>query len=259
MAVSRTTEPHRPSLRLHNAAESLYIAVVAQRTTISVIADLAEEQWGLFTRRQAEATGMAWSTLARLATAGSAERMAHGVYRLRGAPPVDHVDLRAAWLQLAPDVPVWERTAEQGVVSHRSAAALLGLGHLPADVHEFVLPSRRQSRRPDVRLRRATVDGRSVVDREGLLVTGPARTAADLLAEREDPGAVAQVVADALRGGQDQPRAIAEAIGGYALRFGLRRDDGVGMLAWLLDLTGDPAREGWLREAATGAATGEGA
>jgi predicted transcriptional regulator of viral defense system len=232
---------------------------MAQRTTTSVLAELAEEQWGLFTRRQADASGLAWSTLARLARGGSAERVAHGVYRLRGAPPVDHLELRAAWLQLAPDVPVWERTPMQGVVSHRSAAALLGLGHLPADVHEFVLPSRRQSRRPDVRLHRATVSGPAVADREGLLVTGPARTAADLLAEREDPGAVAQVVADALRGGEDRPHAFAEAIGGYAQRFGLRRDDGVGMLAWLLERSDEPARDDWLREAAAAAATGEGA
>src|SRR5262245_51657134 len=98
---------------------------------------------------------MAWSTLARLAfDAAAVERLAHGVYRLRGAPPVDHVELRVAWLQLAPGVPAWERTPDTGVVSHRSAASLYGLGHLPADVHEFTLPTRRQSRRPDVRLHR---------------------------------------------------------------------------------------------------------
>ncbi len=232
---------------------------MAQRTTVGVLADLAEDQWGLFTRRQAEATGMAWSTLARLAAAGTAERVAHGVYRLRGSPPVDHLELRAAWLQLAPDVPVWERTSAQGVVSHRSAAALLGLGHLPADAHEFTLPTRRQSRRPDLRLHRGVVDRTWVVDRQGILVTRPARIAGDLLAEREDPGAVAQVVADALRTGQDQPRLFAEAIAGCALRFGLRRDDGVGMLGWLLEQTGDPARETWLHDAAASLASGEGA
>jgi hypothetical protein len=49
-------------------------------------------------------------------------------------------------------VPAWERAPDQGVVSHRSAAALYGLGHLPADRHEFTLPTRRQTRRADVRL-----------------------------------------------------------------------------------------------------------
>lgn len=81
---------------------------------------------------------MAWSTLARLAAdAAAIERVAHGVYRLRGAPPADHLNLRAAWLQLAPGVPAWQRTSDTGVVSHRSAASMYGLGHLPADIHEF--------------------------------------------------------------------------------------------------------------------------
>src|SRR5688572_26990557 len=105
-------------------------------STIVSLAQLAEDQWGLFTRRQAEATGMAWTTLTRLVQAGGAERIAHGVYRLRGTAADDHVDVHAAWLQLAPGLPAWERTPSQGVVSHRSAAAIYGFGHLPADIHQ---------------------------------------------------------------------------------------------------------------------------
>jgi hypothetical protein len=71
------------------------------------------------TDRQVPASVRCW-----LAKAGILDRVAHGVYRLAGAPPPDYPDLRAAWLQLAPQVPAWERTPEQGVVSHRSAAAL---------------------------------------------------------------------------------------------------------------------------------------
>src|SRR5437879_7218061 len=122
--------------------------------TLDALANLAEEQWGLFTRREAESTGMAWSTLSRLAAGGGVERVAHGVYRMRGGPPVDHLALRAAWLQLAPDTPAWERDPADGVVSHRSAAAVYGHGHLPADVHQFTLPRRRQTRRTDVEVRR---------------------------------------------------------------------------------------------------------
>lgn len=52
---------------------------------------------------------------------------------------------------------------ESGVVSHRSAAALYRLGDLPADVHEFTLPARRQTRRVDVRPHRARLGSRSRV------------------------------------------------------------------------------------------------
>jgi predicted transcriptional regulator of viral defense system len=218
-------------------------------TTIEALAEVTEDQWGLFTRRQAESTGMAWTTLARLVDDNAAERIAHGVYRLRGTPAPDHLALRAAWLQLAPDTPVWSRTADQGVVSHRSAASLYGLGHLPADDHHFILPTRRQSRRPDVHLHRADLAGGDVTNLAGLLVTRPARIAADLLADREDAEAVAQVLADAFRAVHDQPGAVARAIAPHATRLGLPRGDGLALLDRLLDLTGDRDREAWLDEA----------
>lgn len=227
---------------------------MARSKHLETLADVAEDQWGLFTRRQAEATGMAWSTLMRLATNNAAERVAHGVYRMRGTPPVDHLALRAAWLQLAPDTPVWERTTDQGVVSHRSAAALFGLGHLPADIHHFILPGRRQSRRPDVSLHRARLDPHEWVTHEGLLVTTPARIAADLLAEREDLEAVAHVVTDALRASLDQPDRTSAALAPYAAQLNLPPGDGLALLEWLLNLTLAPERRAWLAQARRGLA-----
>jgi Transcriptional regulator, AbiEi antitoxin len=220
-------------------------------STLETLADLAEDQWGLFTRRQAEAAGLAWTTISRLARTGGAERVAHGVYRLRGGPPVEQLDLRAAWLQLAPEVPAWERGPETGLVSHRSAAALYGIGHLPADVHEFTLSKRRQSRRPDVRLHRGETD-EGWIRLRGLPVTRPSRIAADMLAEHEDPQAVGQVIADALRNVYDYPSTVAESIAPYAARFGLRRSDGLALLGWLLELSGDPEQAAWLTEATSG-------
>lgn len=236
-------------MMLQFVALTLYNAVVPRSEYLEAVADLAEDQWGLFTRRQAEATGMAWTTLSRLASHGVAERVAHGVYRLRGTPPVDQLALRAAWLQLAPDTPVWERQMDQGVVSHRSAAALLGLGHLPADVHHFILPIRRQSRRADVALHRAHLDRTDWMVHEGLLVTTPARTAADLLVEREDLDAIAHFVTDALRAGLDQPGRVGAAIATYAGRLNLTPGDGPALLEWLLNLTRAPERNRWLKQA----------
>lgn len=215
---------------------------------VAVLA-LAEEQWGLVTRQQVEATGAAWSTLSRKVRGGALERVAHGVYRVRGSGAPDHLELRAAWLQLSPATPAWERSPEQGLVSHRSAAALYGVGHIPADTHEFTLPRRRQSRRPDVRLHRGTVPDESWIRLRGLPVTRPHRMAADLLAEREDPGAVGHLVADSLRAVYDYPSTVAQAIAPHALAHGLRRGDGMALLRWLLDLSGDPERAVWMTEA----------
>lgn len=214
------------------------------------LAQVAEEQWGLVTRRQAEKAGVSAATLQRLSAEGSVlERVAHGVYHLSGAPLPDHVPLRAAWLQLAPDTLAWQRKPDQGVVSHRSAAALYGLGHLPADTHEFTLPQRRQVRRGDVRVhRRKLADGEWMI-LGGLPVTRPSRIASDLLAEREDPEAVGQVVADALRGVNDYAGTFVETLAPHAAQLGLRRGDGVAVLRWLLDLVGDPETPRWMEEA----------
>jgi hypothetical protein len=224
---------------------------VARPSTLSRLGRIAEEQWGLVTRHQAvKAAGIAPATFARLASDGSIlERVTHGVYHLTGAPLPDHLDLRAAWLQLAPQIPAWARRPDQGVVSHRSAAALYGIGHLSADRHDFTLPERRQSRRADVRLHRRPLEDRDWVDLRGLPVTRPSRIASDLLYDREDPEAVAHLIADAIRFVYDYPGMFADALASHAARFGLRQRDGLGLLHWLLDLVGDPETSRWLGEA----------
>ena len=216
------------------------------RSSLARIVPIAEDQWGLITSRQISRAGVDPDAVHRLVEALLMERVAHGVYRIAGAPAPDHMELRAAWMQLAPDTPIWQRTAEQGVVSHRSAAAVYGLGHLPADRHEFTLPARRQSRRADVRFHRRRIARGEYVTSHGLLVTRPSRTASDLLDDREDPGAVAQVIADAIRGIFDYPGAFADSLDPQAVRFGFRRGDGMALLGWLLELTGDPGQKEWL-------------
>lgn len=218
--------------------------------TYGRLANIAADQWGLITRRQGEAAGVSAATLQRLAgTGGGLERLAHGVYRLAGAPLPDHAELRAAWLQLAPEIPAWQRTPEQGVVSHRSAARLYGLGDLPADRHEFTLPVRRQSRRADVRLHHRALSPGQWIRLQGLPVTRPSRIASDLLWDREDPAAVAQITADAIREVFDYAGTFADELGPHAAHFGLRRGDGLAVLRWLLDLVGDPQTAMYMEQA----------
>jgi len=223
---------------------------VQRYSTLTRLAEIAQDQWGLVTRRQAEAAGVSRATIARLSAEGSVlERVAFGVYHLSGAPIPDHLGLRAAWLQLAPDIPAWERTPEQGVVSHRSAAALYGLGHLPAHRHEFTIPTRRQTRRSDVRLHERRLRSDEWIALSGLYVTRPSRIASDLLSDREDPEAVAHIISDAIRGVYDYPGIFVDALAPHAAHFGLRRGDGVALLRWLVDLVGDPDIPRWMEEA----------
>jgi hypothetical protein len=226
-----------------------YIAVV-KSSTLATLGDIAAEQWGLLTRRQAELAGVSSTTLERLTAPGSSlDRVAFGVYRLTGAPVPEHMELRAAWLQLAPDILAWQRTGNQGVVSHRSAATVYGLGHLATEVYEFTVPARRQTRRPDVKLHLRPLGDHEWITLGGLPVTRPSRIAADLLREHEDPEAIAQIVAEATRRNSDYPGTFAEALAPYAARFGMRRGDGLAVLAWFLDMVKAPEADVWMNEA----------
>jgi hypothetical protein len=86
---------------------------------------------------------------------GPLERVAHGVYRMRGAPALPFFGSSRRVAAAGPTIPVWQRTAAQGVVSHRSAAALLRFGDLPAEASTMVLLSDRVEgvRRPGHRVR----------------------------------------------------------------------------------------------------------
>jgi hypothetical protein len=224
--------------------------VMARTSSLQRIASIAEDQWGLITRRQAQKAGIPATTLERLTADGSVlERVAQGVYRFTGAPPPDHLHLRAAWLQLAPEVPAWERTIRDGAVSHRSAAALYRIGDLPADKHDFTLPERRQSRRPDVRLHIRKLQPSEWIELRGIPVTKPSRIASDLLHDREDPEAVARIVVEAVREVYDYPGTFADSLSPHASRFGLRKGDGLALLRWLLDLVGDHDTPRWMEEA----------
>jgi hypothetical protein len=212
------------------------------------LSEVAEDQWGLFTSRQAELVGVTGKTLQRLVMDGILQRVAQDVYHLGAAVP-NNLDLRAAWLQLAPEVSAWERTPEQGVVSHRSAAALYDLGHLPADFYDFTVEKLRSDRRPDVRLYQGTLHEGEWIKLDGIPVTRPSRIASDLLKDEEEPEAVAYIVADAIRSKGDYPGAFVDTLGPYAIRFGLKDGDGLALLRWLLGLVGDPDTDRWIDEA----------
>jgi hypothetical protein len=97
-------------------------------------------------------------------------------------------------------------------------AAVYGVGHLVADIHEFTLSHRRQTRH--------------------------------LLREREDPEAVAQIVAESIRRVFDYPGSFAETLAQHAARFGFKRGDGLALLRWFLSLVGDAEADVWMAAAA---------
>lgn len=218
------------------------------------LADLASDQGGLLTTTQAKSVGVSPQQIARLARSGVLERVVHGVHRLAGTAHDPLSDLRAAWLALEPETLAGvrlDRDDPGGVVSHRSAAVLHGLGDLDADLHEFTVATRRRSRNPEVRFHtRASERGDWTVV-AGLPVSTVVQTITDLARAHTDGGHLAGVVSDGLSRlhvGLDE---VAAALRPFAHYYGAPLGDGARLVEQFLDEAGIPEATIALAKAAT--------
>ncbi len=60
---------------------------------------------------------------------------------------------------------------------------------------------------------------------------------------------MARLIVDAIRPVYEHPGTFTDPLAVHAQRFGLRGDDGLGLLRWLLALVGDPDTDRWLEAA----------
>jgi predicted transcriptional regulator of viral defense system len=209
-------------------------------TALAAVSAIAEAQWGLFTTRQAEGADATRRDLVRLEQAGVLERITHGVYLVVAAPRPNLLELKAAWLQLAPGTPIDARTSHNGVVSHTSAAMAHHLGSPDPLGYEFTVPPtpRFRTRRSDVRIHRATLGPDDVMWVSQMLVTSVPRTLADLAAVNTDGGHLGEMTADALDRRLLTRTAAAAAFANHSHRYGLPAGDGQGLLQLLLSEIG---------------------
>lgn len=153
---------------------------VAIDADVVPVEDLAAQQDGLFTVRQAIRSGLSRGQIAWRRASGRYRRCRRGVVQVAGAPPSWRQAVRMASLA----------AGEPAVVSHASAVRLFGL-ELPPSAHrrwrrdnafiELVAPIPRHVRVAGVRGHRsgAWEDG-DVVRCSGMAVTSPLRTLIDL-------------------------------------------------------------------------------
>ena len=202
----------------------------------SALSAVAAEQGGLVTSAQAAKVGVTPLALSRLTEKGLLERVSHGVYAFSVSPDLNRT-IRGEWLALAPDVFVADRLRDPslGVVSHTSAAVVHDLGDFLEPKHEFTMPSRRQSRRP-IRIHRGDLTSDDVTIADGMLVTTPQRTVADLVADFRDLEHVSRVVRDALRRDRCTVSSIAARLDQLAPTRGFR--DGHDLVDFLMETAG---------------------
>jgi hypothetical protein len=178
------------------------IVVVADSTLVR-LGSIAERRWGLFTTAQAEGAGVSRKQLARMASAGAIERVAQGVYRMAGAPPQDHEAIYATWLALGgATVPRTETGVAPVVAAGATAAVVQDIGDFFPDGFDFIVPTRKGTRLPGVRLRVRRLTREEVIPIGGLPALTVERALADLIETGTDLSLVAGAARDAVRAGK---------------------------------------------------------
>lgn len=211
------------------------------RDALRELAEMSASQWGMVTSAQAATRGVTRLDLSRLTEAGDLVRLAHGVYKDAGAPSGAHLDVRAAWLSSDPARLASDRLGDghRGVVvSGQTAAWLHDIGDLRSNRTELTTPVRRQTQRADLHYRRRELPEEDVTIRDGLPVTTPERTIADLVEDRTDLSIVADALRDASRKSELDLGLLADGLAPLAERNGHRKGDGVALLDQLLVIAG---------------------
>lgn len=166
------------------------------------IAAIAEERWGLVTTAQGAAAGVSRLQMSRMAASGGLHRLAHGVYRVAGAPDHEFEPILVAWMALGGPSQPPSPAGVPGVVTAGTTATILHrIGTFMPGRSEFIVPTRRFTRLPDVHLRTAALAPGEVTFAEGVPALTVERTIADM-AHWTDMSLVAELVADAIDQGR---------------------------------------------------------
>jgi hypothetical protein len=195
----------------------------------------------MVTSAQAAERGVTRLDLSRLTESGDLVRLAHGIYKDAGAPSGAYLDVRAAWLSSDPARLASDRLGDghRGVVvSGQTAAWLHDIGDLRSNRTELTTPVRRQTQRADLHYRRRDLPEGDVTIRDGLPVTTPERTIADLVEDRTDLSIVANALRDASRKSELNLERLAAGLAPLAERNGHSKGDGIALLDQLLVIAG---------------------
>lgn len=204
-------------------------------STLVALGSIAERRWGLFTTAQAEAAGVARKRLSRMASIGAIERVSQGVYRMAGAPTQEHESIYATWLALGgAATPRTEAGVAAVVGAGTTAAVLHDIGDFSPDRYDFIVPSRKGTRLPGVRLRIRALTREDVIPVNGLPALTIERTIADLVDIGIDTSLVADAVRDAVRADKlVAPSRLVDHLTAIAKR---RKTTGVELAGDLFDL-----------------------
>ena len=146
--------------------------------------------------------GVEWCALSRLEGLGNIERLAKGVYRMGGSPSTREENVLAACLSIDPGRRPGALAGEGVPVAMGGTAAwLYGIGEVSPSPYEFCTPERKQTKRPNLIIRKRRLDPKDVAIVSDIPATRPWLTVVDLIDSGEELSLVANVLADALERG----------------------------------------------------------
>ena len=167
--------------------------------------EIATEQGGYFTTKQASGSGYSRALISHHARSGLFIRVRRGLYRFRDYPSSQHEDVLAAWLTFGKDI---------AVVSHDSALDILGLSDvIPNCIHVTVPRSKRNlTSRPGIKVHTTakSVVKEDLITRNGIIVTSPARSILDAAEAGVAPEQIEIAVAQAITRGLATARQLQE-------------------------------------------------
>ncbi|MGH8959208.1 MAG: type IV toxin-antitoxin system AbiEi family antitoxin domain-containing protein [Acidimicrobiia bacterium] len=168
------------------------------------IHQIAGQQAGYVTRRQALACGMSADAIDRRVRSRRWIRAKPGLYMIPGFVPTLRGRLMAATVTLG------------AVVSHESAAELHNLPGVQRGLAVVTVPTRKTNRFPDVVVHQSTdLTSAQVVDREGLAVTSAVRTTIDL-ASKKKPRVIGKIMDHLVVRGEASVEDFVHAVGELA-------------------------------------------
>jgi predicted transcriptional regulator of viral defense system len=149
------------------------------RATFERLYVIAEQQHGCFTAQQACTAGYSAQSQYYHVQCGDWERLFRGIFRLRFFPRPERLDLMIYYLWASDG-----NAGPQGIFSHDTALSLYPYSvWIPNEKHITVPPSfRRRAQTPGkVRFYKGLLDPKDVCTVQGVRVTKPLRTLADLM------------------------------------------------------------------------------
>lgn len=191
--------------------------------TVARLGQVAERRWGLVTTEQAAAVDVSRNALSRLTATGALVRVGQGVYRMAGAPELEHEGIYATWLALGGATRPTAGEGVPGVVAGGVTAAILhGIGDFRPERSDFLVPARRGTRLP-ARLRVKSLTPAEVTFAESVPTLTIERTIADLVGLWTDRSLVADTLTSAHEQGKVvRPQQLAQYLDPLAGPAGFR-------------------------------------